>query len=313
MENQKLRVVKADLHSHLRTTSYWQEGDFNRAVDVAQRRLGEGGIFGLVNFSDTRYETFSGLTGYDRDFVGEGKNAVYVPQKDIFIVRGQEVPTQQGHLLVLGLPKDVHLRERRSLEDAIKEARDSNGIIIADHPFYREGIGPCIQDKPELVKQFDAFEVFNGEASLWIPGLTPRHANRNASDFYSKRRYEFKWHTKVGDVVSSDGHSFFELGRCWTALDISPTLTTEASSEKFVNALRESIRNAPHCKGIHSLGRFLYPIRIEYKGTPLRLGALTHLAILTALTLGRKLPKPVRQAIDIQKYYDVPRPENLGQ
>jgi len=49
-----MRTVKADLHNHLRTSSCWKEGDFNMALDIANRRLDAGGIFGLINLSDRR-------------------------------------------------------------------------------------------------------------------------------------------------------------------------------------------------------------------------------------------------------------------
>lgn len=31
--------IKADLHNHLRTSSIFRDKDFNRAIDVAARRL----------------------------------------------------------------------------------------------------------------------------------------------------------------------------------------------------------------------------------------------------------------------------------
>ena len=87
--------IKADLHNHLRTSSNLQDEDFNQSIDLAHRRLGSGGVFGMINFSDTRYEKFSELGGYQRVYVGPQKNAIYVPEKDILVVKGQEVPTEQ--------------------------------------------------------------------------------------------------------------------------------------------------------------------------------------------------------------------------
>lgn len=115
-----MRIVKADLHNHLRTRSR-MSGLFNRTIDTARQKLGRGGVIGLVNFSDRRYENFSGERGYERQDMG---NALYTPVQDILVVKGQEVPTQDGHLLVLGLEKDKHLKENRTLHDSVKEAKD---------------------------------------------------------------------------------------------------------------------------------------------------------------------------------------------
>ena len=129
--------VKADLHNHIRTRSPLKEEFFNKTINKARRRLGPGGVWALINFSDSRYETFAGLRGYNRINLRSG---IYVPEKDILVVKGQEVPTKQGHLLVLGLEKDKHLKDGRILEDTIKEAKDHNGILIVDHPFYFESV-----------------------------------------------------------------------------------------------------------------------------------------------------------------------------
>lgn len=299
-----MRTVKADLHNHLRTTSYFREGDFNRAVDIGQKRLGEGGIFGVVNFSDTRYEKFSELKGYERVFVGEEENGVYVPERDILIVKGQEVPTRSGHLLVMGLPKNKHIKERRTLVDTISEARDKRGIVIADHPFYRDGIGHTLLASPELIEGIDAIESFNGEAALWIPKLTPGRANRKAEKFSDYvRGYTFSRAMKrLGRLTSSDGHSFLELGRCWTALEVSDD-HNEFNNTNF----RAAVRSAPHFKGVP----VTYTCSVTSQETPLRIPALMHAVILYSWIAGTKIPQGVRRAIGIEKYYDVPRPESL--
>ena len=130
-------IVKADLHNHLRTRSD-MHGLFNPAIDKTKKRLGAGGILGVVNFDDRRYEDFvSQKGGYEREKIG--RNAIYVPEKDILVVKGQEVPTQDGHILVIGLNYGVNLERKRSLKDTIANALDENGIIILDHPFYYEG------------------------------------------------------------------------------------------------------------------------------------------------------------------------------
>jgi len=226
-------MVKADLHNHLRTSSRYFEGDFDKAVDTASRKLGEGAVLGVVNFSDWRYEHLTDLRGYERENLGGNKNGVYVPEKDIYIVKGQEVPTKEGHLLVFGTGARVHLREGRKLEDTIKEARDQNGIIVVDHPFHVAGLGNYLEQNPETLGQVDAIEIHNGEASFGLPvGPIPFGANKKAQEFYARFKPDFP---NLGAISSSDGHSMYELGSSWTEIE-RPT------NEDFVNSLRESVR-----------------------------------------------------------------------
>ncbi len=228
-ENQ--RTVRADLHSHLRTRSD-MTGYFNPAIDIARKRLGEGGIFGLINFADARYEQFAQERGYERQDLG---NALYVPEQDILVVKGQEVPTKQGHVLVLGLEKGKHLAGDKELRDTIKEAKDNNGILIVDHPYSSHGgLGPFLMANPELIRQFDAWEVHNGEAALF------KGANDKAQKIFDEDKI---LKSLVGQLSSSDGHSTYELGKNWTALRMPISYKLLKSSTDMQSTLRAAIRD----------------------------------------------------------------------
>ena len=224
--------MKVDLHNHFKHGSYFSNGDFNRVVNIIEKKLGPNSIVGLVNFDDSRYETFSNLPGYEREDFG---NAIYLPDKGIVIAKGQEIETKEGHVLVMGLQKSKHLRSSRSLslEDAVKEARDNNGIIIADHPFYIDGIGQYLEKNPSLLEYFDAIEVHNGEA-VWLPLFTPRNANQKARGFYEEIKSDFD----IGALSSSDGHSFGEIGSSYSYL---PQIEFR-DSETLTSSLRKAIR-----------------------------------------------------------------------
>ena len=255
-----MALIKADLHNHLRTFTHAKEGDFDLAVDLAYKRLGLGGILGLVNFADTRYELYSQQSSrYGRRVLG---NAIYIPEKDILVVKGQEIATKQGHLLILGLMENKHLKSGRTLEDSLKEAKDNNGIIIADHPFYKEGVGNYLYGR--LFEQIDGIEL-NGEA-VWIPGLTPINASLSAILFYTKIKDDFD----IGIIANSDSHSFFELGKSFTYL---PSLDIK-NSETLVSSLRQGIRNSK-LKDTHSVKS---PI-----------GTYLHVGLLAPLIIGAKL------------------------
>ena len=243
-----MKKIKADLHNHLRSSSILKDSDFNNSVDIASEKLGDGACFGLINMHDRRYEKFADLKGYEREWIGENKNAIYIPEKDVLVIRGQEVTTKQGHLLVLGLGYDVHLKNSISLEDTLKKAKDNNGTIIADHPFYIEGIGKSLEKNMQLLKYFDAIEIYNGEATFGLPiGPFPKNANEKAQKFYNEIKEDFP---HLGAISSSDGHSISEIGSSYTeinSLDI-------ANKKNFVYSLRDSVRgaNLDDCKKMNS-------------------------------------------------------------
>ncbi len=217
--------VRADLHNHLRTLSNLRQKDFNIIIDLARQRLGENGIFAFVNFNDKRYERFIGLKGYERDYIREDRTAVYVPEKQVLVVKGQEIPTKQGHLLVLGIGCDEHIKPDRTLEDTLKEAGDKNAIVIEPHGYSKNGIGFYLEDNIGLYFHLNAVETHNGE--------TLRKVNQKARTRYRELKSLYPY-INLGALSSSDGHSFHELGTNWTEIEM-PDLENPL---RFVHSLR---------------------------------------------------------------------------
>lgn len=73
-------LVNMDLHNHLGKGGRFSS--FNEVIDMAQRNLGYGGIFGVVdtNENESRYEKFVNSPGYKRFRRG---NVTHVPEKHI--------------------------------------------------------------------------------------------------------------------------------------------------------------------------------------------------------------------------------------
>lgn len=230
--------IKADLHNHLSTIKEDLRDLSLRSVERARKSLGHQGILGIINAQDQgvgRYETF--ISGLKNNGVNDIGNAIYIPKKEIYIIRGQEVFTknQRGHLLVIGLDRVVKLKDRISLEDSLKQARDFGGVIILDHPCFADGV---IAKNPELyIKYFeqgliDGIEVHNGEAWLPIPGYFP--ANKKAQDLFDQLIKKYN----IGAISSSDGHSLREIGSNYSLLE-QPNFE---NADKLRETLRESIR-----------------------------------------------------------------------
>ena len=216
-----MKQIKADLHNHLATFIY--KGSFNDVIDIAYKRLGSNGIFSITNGYDNRYEDFLNLkTSYKKESIG---NSIYIPNKKILIIKGQEVFTKQGHLLVLGLSKNINLKHNKNLEDSLKQAKDNNTIVISPHPFFIGGLGNYLIKNHRHLKYFHGIEIHNGEAF---------YGNEKAKDFYSLIKEDYN----LGALSFSDGHSVKEIGSSYTLLE-KPNLKT---FEKLIESLKKSVQ-----------------------------------------------------------------------
>jgi hypothetical protein len=273
-------ITKADLHNHLATTSL-MDGLVVPALERAQQTLRGGsagyGILGLINFEDARYEDFLSKTPRHlarKDF----GNAMFYPEYATLVLNGQEIPTQEGHILALGLPHGTHIKSGQRLEDTIHDANLHDGIVVADHPFYKEGIfARLLKEKggadriKEVIRLLDGMEVHNGEAALWIPGVCPRNANYKALMHYQKISPEAK--ENLGMLACSDGHSIKEIGTSYTNLDM-PEIEEITCAKDLNAALKSALAKTAE--------------RMDFHAEDSKLGALEHMLKLGLIVIGRK-------------------------
>jgi len=234
--------VKADLHNHLGRKGKFP--NFNKVIDIASNRLGEEGIFSITNCDDYRYENFISGKGYEREDFG---NFIYVPKKRISVIKSQEVFTK-GHLLIIGLPNRKNIKNK-IVEDTIKEAKEKyNSIIIANHPFYKSGIGNYMINHPKsrdfILDNIDSWEVYNASAEFWFPNILPKNANQKSVEFYEK---EIKNDYNIGACSFTDGHSPKVIGRSYT---IIRQLDRE-NAQSLINSLRSNIKSVKDFKYLH--------------------------------------------------------------
>jgi len=251
--------VHADIHNHLRTSGDMSKLDFNRTLDTAANRLVTGagfGVLGITNFitdtcMDDRYEKFARKPGYNRWEYQKAGNGFYVPEKSVWVVKSQEVPTDvkghEVHLLVVGLPSGQHVKPGRPLEDTMKEGKDLGGKLVFDHPGYTHGILPHLLDDPDLLIRVmpyaDGWEVFNASAAFnlgpfpVVSRVFPPKANASSMSFYNEVIKPNYPHVKP--LKSSDGHSLEEIGRAYTVSDIprAEVNRIEENGERLVDAL----------------------------------------------------------------------------
>jgi len=248
-----MRPIKADLHNHLGNENTILKNGFDSVVDMSFKSLGEGGVVGLVNFEDAystednrTFDVFYNLVGsYEREDLG---NAIYVPEKDMLFVRGEEIAlTEQGketHLLVLGTQIDTRIKHGRSLEATLQEAQQNAGAIILDHPFFKYGafhnFGRGNKDILQLLQEVDALEVHNGLACL--PVFDPFYFNSNETTqaFYRSIRNDFP---ELGAIFTSDGKSFYEVGSSYSVLEM-PVSYEGLNSEELNRFLKIAVRKS---------------------------------------------------------------------
>lgn len=254
-------MVKADLHNHLRTGKHTLDGDFNKAVDYARKNLGKNAILGIINRNDSRYEKLISQKGYFRELSDLDGSSVYVPEKEVYLIKGQEVRTKKGNILVLGLSPRDYVLNGTSLERAISSAKEKGGIVIASAPFYQSGIGNYLIKKRESLKGIDAIEVYNSKAEFSFPiGPFPENANETAKDFY---KYVCGIYAPLGAISSSDGNSFYEIGSSYTEFQ-------NPDRKNFKRWLKEEIKRSN--------------LETERKNSSSKRGMLEHIA--KSLVLG---------------------------
>ncbi|MEA3329892.1 MAG: hypothetical protein U9Q06_04060 [Nanoarchaeota archaeon] len=261
-----MRRVKVDIHNHLQTSSDMSKIDSEKVINYAKQVLGPGGILGIVNMKDRRYEDFimnvdSAIPTIDLergDLYGTGLN-------NFLLVKCQEIATQQGHLLAIAMPKNESVDDGMSIEDTICEVKELEGIICVDHPFGWGGAGNYLLEHPKYLEsgKIDAWETHNGETALYIPGKSNLFANKKSQRVYDK---QIRVSCPVAELWSSDGHSVTEIGSSYTELlmpedyqdiDLSATLKSAIKQTRFIgiegkktNSYVGAVRHAVALSGI---------------------------------------------------------------
>ena len=143
-----------DLHLHTSPASPCSSAEIEHVIQEAQR-IGLDGIC---------------LT--DHNYVWEPARVEALKAKHGFLIlRGNEITTDQGDMVVFGLERDIKGIIR--LEDLREEVTDAGGFIIAAHPFRGFltfnvgdiGLTPEKAMERPLFKWVDAVEVLNGKVT----------------------------------------------------------------------------------------------------------------------------------------------------
>ena len=152
-------MIKADLHNHLGRNG--ANSGFDETIDIVHDNLGPNSIFGIANSNDYRYEDFVEQSGeaYNREYIGDDKRAVYVPEKQMLVVKCQEMFTKQGHVLAIAMPHGKNNIETTETKDAIKAAGDLGAILDVVHPLQLKDGRQDLSNNETLLKEAQKYDL----------------------------------------------------------------------------------------------------------------------------------------------------------
>lgn len=155
-----------DLHVHTSPASPCSSAHVDDLIKEA-RRIGLNGIC---------------LT--DHNYVWQANQVEELRRKhDFLVLRGNEITTDQGDMLVFGLEKEI--KGIISMEDLGKEVQKANAFMIAAHPFRgflvfgagQVGLTPEKAMERSLFKLVDGVEVMNGKVTEKENGFAAKVAS----------------------------------------------------------------------------------------------------------------------------------------
>jgi hypothetical protein len=178
-------MLRFDLHVH---TNYSKDG-----MSSVENILKTAAARGLDGIAITDHDTTAGAM-YALDVVDD-------VAPGLLVIPGEEVTTRSGHLIVLGITRDIP--GGMSVRDTIKEARKLGGIVVVPHPYNRPRHGMPIP------KGADAAEVYN---SRYILGMHNRRATQKARAL------------GLPEVAGSDAHQASMVGNAITLINANKNI-----------------------------------------------------------------------------------------
>jgi len=120
--------------------------------------------------------------------------------RDVLVIPGEEVHTNQGDLIGLFIQEEIRSREVYQVSD---EIREQGGIVVVPHPFDTSR-GSSIEPTPEMARAFDLVECFNARCTSRVP---------------NKKALVYAKANKLGVCGGSDAHTPSEIGAGLTEVD----------------------------------------------------------------------------------------------
>lgn len=180
------QTLKLDLHIHSNASP-----DGVTSVDTIRKKAENRGLNG---FSIT-----------DHDYYDPDRQQRLREETDLIVIPGQEVTTNQGHVLAYFIDREIE--SFRDASDVVDDIHEQNGLAVMAHPFrLRENYSNG------YFGLFDAIEVFNGRSGDTEDPSSPNHVTRRVVE-----------HNDVSAVTGgSDSHVPWTVGNGVTEVGVSP-------------------------------------------------------------------------------------------
>jgi hypothetical protein len=219
-------ALKFDLHIH---TNFSPD-----AYDTVERIIKRAKRVGLDGLAITDHNTIEGA-----------KKAVrYVKENsiDLVVIPGVEVLTSRGHLIALGVEKNIPTG--LPAEEMVEICREMGCTIVVPHPFhpFRHSMG----DINGL--EVDAIETFN---SRYITG----HSNKKAMRYAQLH--------DIPVVAGSDAHVAEAVGYGITEIDADPNVHSVLKGIREGHTRIRGCMTPPRLHLYHAYKRFLWMNRYE--------------------------------------------------
>lgn len=165
---------------------------------------------------------FKGMAITDHDTI---RGALNLKLKDFIIIPGEEIKTNGGHILAIGIKEEI---KSRAANEAIEEIHDKGGIAIIAHPFRFM--------KPNVSK-IDAVEVINARCF-------PKQ-NKMARKYAEKRSLPI--------TAGSDAHYLWAAGKAYTIVN--------ANVDSIDDIIEEILRKRTSVEANYN---FIHPLKCSF-------------------------------------------------
>jgi len=185
--------IKADFHVH---TCVSDGRDPPELMVKAAARVGLNAI------AITDHDTFNGAV----------KAKKHSKDRNIIVLKGNEVKTDKGEIIILC---HYPIKTPKELYELIEKAREEGCVLIAPHPFdHVSGIGDLVYELP-----LDAYEIYNAKTSFtrpWNNWLSKKNSNK----------------IECTPLANTDAHVWELLGSAYNIVD------AEESEDEILDAIR---------------------------------------------------------------------------
>lgn len=143
-------------------------------------------------------------------------------ENEIQLIVGEEIKTDAGEIIGLFLKRNIiHKKNGKviTLNEAVREIKNQNGLVFAPHPFdkFRLGIGK--NNCKEYQDQIDAYEIFNSRTKI---------------SYFNKQAEKYVLEHNLTPFIGSDAHIAREIPHAIIEMEEFKT------KEEFLRNLKRS-------------------------------------------------------------------------